>query len=292
MRRSVLIYNPHSGRQRSRALLPKVLVSLHEGGFQVEPCPTTAPGDATHLAREAVAVGDVEVVFAMGGDGTLREVAAGLLGSEVALGPLPTGTTNVLALALGLPRRADLTARALPGCPVRHIDVGLVGDEPFLMLASCGIDAAIMQGQDSTLNRRYGKAAIGWLALQQVRSYGFPAFELQVGERMEQAEFFAVCNIPFYAGAYRLVPEADLSDGLLDLLLFRGRGRGGALGFYRDLFFGRHTLRPDVTLETVVEVELQSPATVWVQVDGDVIRVEPPVRIGLAPHQLCVLSPC
>lgn len=291
MRRAVLIYNPHSGRQRAGNLLPKVLESLRRGGFQVEPRPTAGPGDATRLARKAVREGAVEVAFAMGGDGTLREVAAGLLGSEVALGPLPTGTTNVLALALGLPREAVAAAQIAPQCEEREMDVGSVGDEPFLMLASCGIDAAIMRGQDGDLKRRFGKAAIGWLALQQFLAYNFQAFDLGVGDRQEKAEFFAVCNIPYYAGAFRLAPEADLYDGLLDLLLYRGRGRGGGLGLFRDLFLGRHTRRRDVEMERVEEVELRAPQTVWVQVDGDVIEVETPVRIGLAAHRLRVLTP-
>lgn len=290
MRRSVLIYNPRSGRQRAVNLLPGVLSILRSGGFDVEPCPTTGSGDAARLAREAVAA-EAEVAFAMGGDGTLREVAAGLLGSDVALGPLPTGTTNVLALALGLPRQAEAAARVLPACPVRDVDVGLVGEEPFLMLASCGIDAAIMHGQDGELKRRFGKAAIGWLAIEQLRSYSFSPFGLRLGERQVGIEFFAVCNIPYYAGAFRLAPDADPHDGLLDLLLFHGHGRGGALGFFRDLFLGRHLRRPDVETQKMQEVELRSPEKVWVQVDGDVVLVNTPVRIGLAPQRLKVLSP-
>jgi diacylglycerol kinase family enzyme len=268
-----------------------VLKSLRADGFHVDPLPTTGPGDATRLTREAVTMGGIEVAFAMGGDGTLREVAAGLLGSEVALGPLPTGTTNVLALALGLPRQAEAAARILPACSPREIDVGLVGEIPFLMLASCGIDAAIMQRQDGDLKRRFGKAAIGWLAFEQLRTYSFPSFDLRIGNRRENVEFFAVCNIPYYAGAFRLAPDANLGDGLLDLLLFHGHGRSGALGFFRDLFLRRHHRRRDVDIERVEKIELRAPEKVWVQVDGDVVQVQTPVRIGLAPHRLWVLSP-
>jgi diacylglycerol kinase (ATP) len=289
MRTAELIYNPRSGRQLASGVLPRVLEILAEGGFHVEPRPTTGPGDATELARGAVARG-VEVVFAMGGDGTLREVAAGLLGSPVALGLLPAGTTNVLALALGLPRQALEAARVAASLEVREIDVGKVGEEPFLMLASCGVDAAVMAGQDGDLKRRFGKAAIVWLAFQQFRAYTFPPFDLRIEGQPEQVEYFAACNIPFYGGAFRMAPEAAWQDGLLDLLLFRGQGRFAGLGFFRDLGLGRHHLRKDVDIRQVTELELLGEEGLWVQIDGDVVWVEPPVRIGLAAERLRVLA--
>ena len=258
MRHSRLIYNPRSGPQRSTNLLPIVQGHLEKGGFHVEPCPTQGPGDATRLAREAVVRGDVEVVFAMGGDGTLREVAAGLLGSDVALGLLPAGTTNVLALALGLPRQADHAAETMARLTPSELDVGLVGEEPFLMLASCGIDAAIMSHQDGDQKRRFGKAAVVWSGFEQLRTYPFPCFELSFDGRREEVEYFALCNIPYYAGAYRLAPEADPRDRRLDLFLFRGRGRLGALGFYRDLVLGRLAQRRDVEILRVESMALSN----------------------------------
>ena len=104
MRRAALIYNPTAGRQRHAQVLEAILAALRDGGFDVEPVPTGAAGEATELARRLAAEGGAEAVFAFGGDGTVREVAAGLLGSAVALGIMPGGTANVLALALGLPR--------------------------------------------------------------------------------------------------------------------------------------------------------------------------------------------
>ena len=101
MRSAALIYNPTAGRQRHEQLLAAVLSALREGGFGVEPVPTRAPGDASRLARDRA--GRMEAVFAFGGDGTVREVAAGLLGTETALGIVPGGTVNVLSMSLADP---------------------------------------------------------------------------------------------------------------------------------------------------------------------------------------------
>ncbi len=292
MRRAVLIYNPKSGRQVARRLLPAVLEVLRAAGFEIEPAATARPGHATALAREAAAgASPVETAFAMGGDGTLREVARGLLGSEVALAPLPTGTTNVLSLALGLPRDALGAARVLPGCGRRAIDVGLAGGEPFLMMVSGGLDAAVMARQSSAAKKRFGKAAVAWTGLRQWWSYRYPRIELRLDGRTERVGHFAVCNIPYYAGSFRLAPAADPGDGRLDLVLFRGHGRAATLGFARDLALGRHLGRADVEHRQIAKVEIIQPPEYLVQIDGDVLSGAAPLEISLAAEKLWVLAP-
>ncbi len=288
---AVLIYNPTSGRQMARRVLPAVLDALGAAGFEVEPRATESPGDATRLAREATADERIEVAFAMGGDGTLREAARGLLGSKVALGPLPAGTTNVMALALGLPQNALGAARAMARCEPRQIDVGLAGGEPFLMQVSAGLDAAVMARQDSAAKQRFGKAAVAWTGIGQWWSYDYPWIELRVEGRAERVSHFAACNIPFYAGAFRMAPDADPGDGRLDLVLFRGTGRFASLGFARDLGLGRHLKRADVETCRVAELELIGPPGRFpVQVDGDVLTVPLPIRISVAEDRLWVMA--
>lgn len=289
-RRAVLIYNPMSGRRKGPTWVPRLLQCLKAGGFDVRPWPTATAGDATVLARRAVEQG-VEVAFALGGDGTLREVAAGLLGSDVALGPLPAGTTNVLALALGIPRRPLVAAELLCRQSVQTMDVGLVGDEPFLMLASCGLDADIMSRQNSDHKRRFGKLAIALLGLRRWWAYDYVTHHLEIDGVEQSSQFFALANIPLYAGNFRLAPDANPSDGLLDLVLFAGRGRWATLGLALDLLLGRHRRRRDIEMRPVAELVLTGPPSVPVQLDGDIVYVEPPVRIGIAEQRLRILAP-
>ncbi|MCP4660663.1 MAG: diacylglycerol kinase family lipid kinase [bacterium] len=290
MRRAVLIYNPTSGRQVSGRLLPAVLEPLRAAGFEIEPLPTRGPGDATRLARRAAATG-IEVAFAMGGDGTLREVAAGLVGSDVALGPLPAGTANVFALACGLPRQAPAAARVLGDCTAQEIDVGMAGEEPFLMLTSCGLDAEVMAHQDERLKRVLGRGAFAWTLLHRWWSYRYPELEVGLGGRSERATLVAVCNIPYYGGRIRIAPGADFRDRRLDCVLFRGRGRAATLGFLRDLAWGRHLRRSDVEVVAAREVEIAGPPELKVQIDGDSLPLESPLTIGLARERLRVLLP-
>ena len=294
MKHSALVYNPKSGSHAPR-LLPPVLAALAAAGYDAEPRPTTAPGDATRLAREAAAQG-VEAVFAMGGDGTLREAAAGLLGTEVALGPLPAGTANVLVRSLGLPRRTLAAARAMATARPRPIDVGRVGEELFLMMASCGLDSAVIARQSSFLKKIMGRAAFALRGVASWWSYGYPEIHVRHraagrGGKQLRGSLVVVANIPCYGGDFRIAPAADFGDQRLDLVVFRGGGRIATSGFARDLVLGRHTRRADVTTDRVEEVTIEAPDDVRLQIDGDVLVAPSPWTVRLAAERLRVLLP-
>lgn len=289
MRQAVLIYNPKAGGKVD-ALVPRIAEELSAGGFVLESCPTKGPGDATELARRAVGDG-AEVAFALGGDGTLREVAAGLLGSDVALGALPAGTANVLAVALGIPRNALAAARALAGGRRMEIDVGLAGEEPFLMMASCGLDSEVMAHQSPWWKKRFGRAAFGVTMLRHWWSYGYPEVEVQHAGRSVRGTLAAVCNVPFYGGKFKMAPEADFTDRLFDVVVFRGRGRRATLAFNLQLARGLHVRRADVEEMRVREVEIVAPPEVRLQIDGDVLAAPPPFRFRMSENRLSVLLP-
>jgi diacylglycerol kinase (ATP) len=289
MRSAALIYNPRSGRQRHARVLDEILATLRGGGFAVEPVPTAFPGQATELARERGR--SAEVVFAFGGDGTAREVASGLMGGPAALGVLPGGTTNLLALALGLPGEPAAAAAALVKLSPRPFDVGLAGGVPFLMMVSAGLDAALLATLNTRLKWLFGKPAIVGQGLREWWRYPYPALEVTAdGERLE-ASFVSVSNIPFYAGAYRLAPAARTDDGRFELVTFRGTGRAATAAFALDVIRSRHVRRRDVEIRQVREVSLAAPAGAPAQVDGDVCQERLPLEIRFSRERLLVLAP-
>lgn len=290
VQKAVLIYNPRAGSWRTERLTTEICGTLKRSGYDIEPLPTQAPGHASELARQSAAAG-VDFVFAHGGDGTLREAAAGLLGSQTALAPIPGGTTNVIARALGLPNNPLGAARRLADAESFAMDVGVCGREIFLMQTSAGIDAHIMGRLRPGLKRRFGKAAIAYSGLLSLHSYEYPAIDLVADGRPLTASLMAVCNLSYYAGPYQMAPEASTSDRVLDLVLFRGAGRWATVGFARDLFLGRHLRRQDVEMLRVEEVEIRGPANLSIQLDGDTLPIEPPVTLGLHPQTIRMLRP-
>lgn len=289
MSSAFLIFNPRAGRWRTPQLVDQILEVLAHPEQSIEPWPTRSPGDATRLARRAVEAG-AERVYAFGGDGTLRETAAGLLGSEVTLGTIPGGTANVIPIALGLPPRPVAAARRLREATPLEMDVGRCGSEIFLMQASGGLDARALHHLDPVQKRYLGKIAVALAGLSQWHKYDYPELELSADGRALSASFFAICNLPYYGGRFRLAPAARLDDHQLHLVLFHGRGRAETLAFARDLGLGRHVARNDVEVLRVKEVELKAPPGLALQLDGDALRSELPVTVRLAAERLRVLA--
>lgn len=288
--RAALIFNPRAGRWRNQHRAEEIGRILETSGYSLKLTPTTKPGHATELARQLAASG-FEVVFAYGGDGTIREVAAGLVGTKVALAPIPGGTVNVLSLALGLPLNPVRAAAAFANATTFEMDVGLCGDEPFLMLTSAGLDAHIMGNLNPGMKRRLGKAAVAWSGLRRWSSYDYPQIRLIADGRPVEATFAAICNLPYYAGKFKLAPDASTTDGRLDLVVFRGVGRLATLAFARDLALGRHVQRSDVEICQVQRVEVLSPQETPIQIDGDAMPIQLPVELSVGPQRLTLLAP-
>ncbi len=289
MKSAALIFNPRAGRWRTAQRIESIRRELAGAGFDAVPMPTAAPGHATELAARAVREG-AEVVFAHGGDGTLREAAAALVGSTAALAPIPGGTVNVMAIALGIPQDPIRAARGMADVEILHMDAGLCGEEIFLMQTSAGLDAHVMGRLGPRLKRRFGKAAVAWSALLHFPTYPYPEIDLVADGSPLRASLVAICNLPLYAGSWKMAPDASISDRALDLVSLHGRGRRATLGFARDLVRGRHLQRTDVALTRVHEVELRGPADLAVQLDGDTLPIRLPVSVGLHPETLRVLA--
>ena len=272
MRRAALIYNPIAGRGRWQEVLEAVLRTCRREGFEIEPVPTAAPGQATDLAGDLAREGRVEAVFALGGDGTAREVACGLLGSRTHLGILPGGTANLMALALGLPRDPVAAAAVLCHAAARPFDVGLAGASAFLMMISAGLDGRALAVLDRGWKARLGKTAVVLQGVREWWRYGFPEIEVMAdGKQLPPATFLAVCNIPYYGGSFRMAPGARPDDRRFELVTFHGSGRAATLAFILGVMSGRHTRRRDVGVRSVEEVVFTVPPGAGVQVDGDAL---------------------
>lgn len=288
-RRAALLWNRTAGRGRRAELVESVADTLSVA-YDVERRATESVDEGLHAVRQVVADG-LDALFVLGGDGSLRLAAAELLGTPIALGPLPGGTTNVVVRALGLPTDPLAAARELATGRVREIDVGRAGDGLFLMQVSGGLDARVMAAVDPRWKRRFGRLAIAWTALREWARYRFPLFTLEIDGQSTTAAGFVVANLAEYAGALRIVPEARPDDRQLDLLLFRGRRRRHALGFALDLARGRHGQRHDVSTQPIDRVRVVGPERLELQSDGDPLTDRSPFELRISSRRLRVLSP-
>lgn len=294
MRPALVIHNPQAGGRNQRGRLSGIAAGLRAGGFDTAIRATEEPEHATRIARAAAEAGDYDAIFGLGGDGTLREIAAGLVGSPIPMGILPAGTVNVLALALGVPRdarRASRCYRAEPELRTRRLDVGVFAGRPFLMMVSAGVDAAVLARVQPRAKRRWGRLAVAAQVAPALLEYDFPRFMIATDELTLTGSFVVASNIPQYGGGFRIAPAADPGDGRLDLTVFGGSGRLATLGFALRLLLGRLARGSRRSVRRIERARLEGPASAWVQVDGDPVRVALPAELGLHPGSLRILLP-
>jgi diacylglycerol kinase family enzyme len=288
---ATLIYNPFAGRRRHGERLSAIREILSER-WDLAIDPSTRPGEATTLARSAGERGHA-VAFAWGGDGTIREVAEGILGSNTALGALPGGTTNVVPRGIGLGADPVSAAVRLLSAVVRMRDVGTIAGQPFLMQATAGLDGFLMREVRPLMKARYGFAGIVFEAMRLAPRYAFPAFRVSVDGTGHEVTGAGFANMPWYAGTFRYAPDARWDDGRGDVLLYSGRTWFAAVMFAILLALGRHAQRSDVRIAPADSLTFEAPCpglpAPALQIDGDSWRGALPATCRIAPGALRVL---
>ncbi|HUD52867.1 diacylglycerol kinase family protein [Parvibaculum sp.] len=269
LRRSVhIILNPAAGARR-RGLLDAVVERLKRGGATVTLELTERAGHATALARRAAERGDADVVVAAGGDGTINEVARGLLGQGVPLGILPLGTANVLAIELGLRPRAVEVADMLLSGPAHLVGTGVVDGEIFLMMVGIGFDGVVVHAINPRLKRLWGKGAFVWAGVKEWLRGPGRDIRLVADGREKRAQWAIVVNGRYFAGPYVLSREGDISQPGLTLFLFKNGGRIALVRYLIALGLGRMAKLRDVEILPARQVRFLEPEGLEVEVDGD-----------------------
>ncbi|ADU46737.1 diacylglycerol/lipid kinase family protein [Intrasporangium calvum] len=271
---------------------------------------TTVADPGTGQAERAVAEG-ASVVCSLGGDGTVRAVASGLIGTETPLGILPAGTGNLLARNLDLPVLAlDEAVRVALTGRNRRIDVGevVIGEmdahgqpvgggelvtQQFLVMAGMGLDALIMGGTNEALKQRVGWAAYLLTGFKHLVS---PEFRTQVRldaepEFKRRARAVVIGNCGRLLGGLVLMPDARVDDQQLDVVIASPRGFVGWAPVIARVLTrqrkGHSTLDHKVCREIRVRVDHPLP----VQVDGDVVGEATEINATVRPAALTVRVP-
>jgi YegS/Rv2252/BmrU family lipid kinase len=255
---------------------------------------TRAPGHATELAEQAVA-GGAEVVLAVGGDGTVNEVARALLGSTAALGIVPVGSGNGLARALHVPLHAGRALDAIEHGVVRAIDVVRVNGRLVLNVAGIGFDAAVARAfhEHGRRGGRRGFAGYLYLSLRELLAYRAPSLVLECGgERLFLRPFVvAIANGPQYGSRAFVNPGARLDDGRLELVVFdEARVPRLLVGAWRMFFGGLESTKGYRRFEATSAV-ITSGEPLALHVDGDPVARTTRVDVALEPRALRVVVP-
>jgi len=292
-KRIQVIINPTAGQdQPILGVLNRV---FHEAGVRWDVSITNQAGDARKFARAAAEAG-VDVVAAYGGDGTVMEVASGLIGTNVPLAIFPGGTANVMSLELGI--SSDLAeASALvcnDECAVVPIDMGQLDDNAYFILrVGTGLEAEMVEGADRELKNRLGTLAYALSALQAIQNPTVSQYHLTIDGEQIEAEGIAclICNSG-NLGRAGIVLSSGVSvrDGLLDVFVLQQANLANLLALTRDVLTQTEPTTPTLQHWQGREITLVAKPNQTIQADGEVLG-QTPVSAKVLPGVVRVIVP-
>ena len=284
--RALLIANPAARRAaRERAA---AVTAFERAGVRCDIVLTERAGHAAELARERCR--DYDAVFALGGDGTVMEVAGALVGSGVPIGVLAGGTGNLLARAVGIPLRVGLAVPTLLSGHRRRIDLGRLPDgRYFAVAAGVGIDARMVRDTPAWMKRRLGVLAYALTAsraaLGAVIRRDFFRVRLTVDGAVHDRRAAAAMVANFGAILHDRItfgPGIQSDDGVLDACVYSPRSLRDAFRIMWRLL--RKDFRSDdcILYHSGRQIRLETEPREQVQADGELVG-ETPLEVEVQP---------
>lgn len=282
-----VIVNPASGQDKP--ILGAMNTCFRDAGIEWELLLTKDSGDAERLAKEAVAAG-VDAVAVYGGDGTVMEVASGLVNSKVPLAILPGGTANVTSVELGIPNDLSAALSLLCGTDSeeRTIDMGHVENRKFLLRIGIGFEATMMNKADRETKNRIGVLAYVISGLQALTERTISHYTINVDGEIHEVDGLS-CMIANSGNLglpnVKLSQTVQVGDGLLDVIVIPNVDLGGLLSVAANTTGGDQLPR---WKGKRIEVTANPPQPVIS--DGEPID-DTPVIAEVIPQCLIVLVP-
>ena len=289
----LFILNPVAGKGRTREAIPLIEKYCADRDIKCKILETASVGDATHIVREE-RLEDYFAVVAVGGDGTVLEVANGLIGTSISLGVIPLGSGNDFAKAMKVPsgfHHIEDALRMITEYPAKVVDMARFNGRVFLNIASIGFDAEIIRDLHKVKRFIKGTAAYPVSALLKFLTYKPKDVILVMdGTRITGKIFLAaICNGVYYGGGMKVNPEGSVVDGFLDVILIKPVPRYKIPFLMVKFIKGEHLQLSYVTTYRCREVQILSNEALAVNVDGD-CAMTTPVTFRLMPLSIHVFG--
>jgi diacylglycerol kinase (ATP) len=286
----VFIVNPFSGTHLQDRIKDSLERQLNHRKFEYTIWYTEYEGHATELARKAVLEG-FEYVVAVGGDGSVNEVAAGLLHTEATLGIIPAGSGNGLATHLGYGRVIEHAVKKLNSAETRLIDCGLFNGRPFVNVAGVGFDGLVsnlMHGQ-----RKRGFIPYLLKSIQAGIEYVPKTCHIQVNGITISEKCFAVsvANGPMYGYNVQIAPSAKLDDGKFSVVILKDAPKWQYFASVPCTLTGRILEAPFVEHISASQLTIESEGENFVHIDGESIVTTDRLQFEIVPLALKILAP-
>lgn len=284
------IINPVSGPKSKVDVAARIKLHLDHSRYDHDIVYTDYAGHAPVLAKQA-AEGGCAVVVAVGGDGTVNEVARGLLHTETALGIIPRGSGNGLARHLQVPLSVDGAIRFLNQGHRSKIDSGNINGHPFFTTAGIGFDAYISSVFAGS--KRRGLKTYVELILKEVRNYRHLPIKVTINGKTIDTDMFvmAFANAAQYGNNAYIAPMADIRDGLLDVCLVRQLDMFKALNLSYCMLANKPAGADSAEYFKAETVKVITDHSIMYHADGEFIGKSSEFNVSMLPQSLHVVAP-
>jgi diacylglycerol kinase (ATP) len=303
--KTVFVVNPASANGSTGKRWPEISSQITALGLEHDALVTTRAGEATDLAAQALTSG-ADTVVAVGGDGTLNEVANGFLAGDqhhpdAALGLLPFGTGGDFRRTVGIPMDLEAAIDCVKKRKLRAIDVGRIEMEAleggrkvrhFVNIADAGIGGVVVERVNRTTKLFGGKASFMYGSIATLLTYKPQTVRIETVERSwgGRAQNVVVANGQYFGGSMHVAPKAEPDDGEFDLVIFGDIARFEAIRSINDLYKAKHVENPKVTGWRSSRVEIASDERVLIDVDGEMCGTLPAI-FEVLPKAISVIVP-
>jgi diacylglycerol kinase (ATP) len=287
----VIIANPAAGHGRAHKSVQKYVRRWPHPEWNARIMTTSGRDHAGLLARELL--GDPPDLLAIcGGDGTVNEIASSVPDPPFPVALIPAGTANVLARELEIPLNPVRALQIALKRNVRRVDLGRlgVGTRRFLFAAGIGFDAHVVASIRPEFKNTLGMATYFAATVACLRSYSFPEFHVIADGRTYTATSCLACNAKSYGGGLLFCPQADMSDGLLDILVIEGRHRLRLARFLLNAWRRKPETGDWIHRLRVRTLRIEGSADVPVQTDGE-LAGSLPLEISLSTSSFPLVIP-
>lgn len=288
----LIIANPISGKGKSKEIAENAHKQLTSNGRKGKLTLTTRRGDARGLAQDAIQSG-CRWLIACGGDGTIHEVVNAIAARpEVTLGLIPCGRGNDFARALRIPKNPNQAIQVLLSGMPFQVDVGKVGDMYFDTIVTCGYDAEVSRRAMEANVPFSGTATYIYTAITTLFSYNTPAARLEGDFGVYEGNILLAATgiTPHYGGGFKIVPNAVMNDGLLDVCIIEPVSRLTVLRMLVKLFWGGHTSHPAVSIQRTKSLTIHTEPPTLLYADGEKVGYTP-ATVEIVERGLTVLVP-
>lgn len=290
IKKILFIINPVSGGRSLKKIPEQIKAGIDASMYQFEIKYTETAGHARFIATEAVNQ-KTDIIVAVGGDGTMNEVASCLIHSDSLLGIIPVGSGNGLARHLGIPLSVNRAIKLINGGHYQMIDTATVNEKPFISIAGVGYDALIARKFAGSKKRGFSNYLR--IVVQTFIKYKPKKYQINIdGNRIKtRALFISFANSNQFGYQAQIAPKAKLNDGLLDICIVQKPGL-----FEMPLIANLVLLKmidksPHVKIIPAKEVIIERKKRKYVNIDGEALKMGKKLEIKIVPSSLKVIIP-